>query len=96
MGLNSVSCDLDLAHYLEHETRAQDTDKLANLTCEEMFYVKKILDYQIKPNCSPFMIMVQARVKLWLRDSRPKPNLPWDKLAKYWQSDFFKILEGPP
>lgn len=70
--------------------------KYNNLTVEEFFYAAKALRWSAPldhPHRNQFMIGIKGRIIGWLDDQRPKPFIPWERLAFYWQKDFFRFLE---
>lgn len=96
--LNVLECDSLVAFTIEQHVLhlGYNTNKFNHLTVEELFYVEKILRWnpaKANPHGNQFMITIKAAVLRWLEDHRPKPFVPWEKLAFYWQKDFFRFME---
>lgn len=70
--------------------------KLAELTVEEMFYLKRLLDYEPKPFTKPdmFFRVLQSKAKRWLLGQVRNSHLPWEYLSRYWQEDFLIFAQG--
>jgi hypothetical protein len=77
-----------MATAIEHSLAFDCGDKLQTLTCEEMFYLKKVLDYQVKPGREPsqFRVLIKARAMRWLHGQS------FESLARYWQAEYLEFV----
>jgi len=91
--LNLEECHAHAARYIEQYFIQQESNKFNNLTVEELYYVSKVLAYEPKQSVNQFMISLKANCLRWLTDSRPKPSIPWETVARFWQEEFLLFME---
>lgn len=94
--INWAEVEGQLAQAIADEFEEVVQEKLSTITVEEMYYLKRVLDYEPAPFTKPdvFFRVLQRKARDWLLGSRRFPHLPWEHLSRYWQDDFLMFAQG--
>lgn len=91
--INWLSVEGQVAQSLAEEFDEPIQAKIEALTCEELFYLYKLLQYEPGRNykVDVFLRVLQNRAKAWLSGKINRPGLPFDWFKNRWQEEFFEF-----